>query len=257
MKKNILMRIGSTALVLTMITSYIISGTYAKYITSDSASDTARVAKFGVVVTATGSLFDETYLTGTNTPGGSADKSAVSVESTGRVDKVVAPGTKNTDGITFVIDGTAETDVKVQVDVTQNDDIFLASGEYNDHTTGATDTFYNADNYYPLKFTLTQTKDSESPTTLVNAGKLSDVVDKLNDITTPSIDANTDLGARFGTYKLTWEWSYGTEGTTVEDNDRQDTLLGKIASGEETTVGASKYKLEENLAFKITVVQID
>ena len=60
MKKNILMRIGSTALVLTMITSYIISGTYAKYITSDSASDTARVAKFGVVVTATGSLFDKT-----------------------------------------------------------------------------------------------------------------------------------------------------------------------------------------------------
>ena len=256
MKKNILMRIGSTALVLTMITSYIISGTYAKYITSDSASDTARVAKFGVVVTATGSLFDKTYLTGTNTPGGSADKIAVSVESTGRVDKVVAPGTKNTDGITFVIDGTAETDVKVQVDVTQNNDIFLASGEYNDHTTGATDKFNNADDYYPLKFTLTQKKDSGSPTPLVNAGKLSEVVEKLKAITA-SIDADTDLGTKFGTYKLTWEWSYGTEGTTVDDNDRQDTLLGKIASGEETTVGASKYKLEENLAFKITVVQID
>ena len=45
MKKNVLMRIASGALVITMLTTCVISGTFAKYITDDAASDKARVAK--------------------------------------------------------------------------------------------------------------------------------------------------------------------------------------------------------------------
>ncbi len=72
--------------------------------------DTARVAKFGVVVTADGSLFDTTYkaVGGGNTPGDGAadtDNTVLTVESS---DNVVAPGTKNTDGLTFAVTGQPE-----------------------------------------------------------------------------------------------------------------------------------------------------
>lgn len=39
-----------------MLTTCMTAGTFAKYTTSDSANDSARVAKFGVTVTADGSL---------------------------------------------------------------------------------------------------------------------------------------------------------------------------------------------------------
>ena len=51
MKKNFMMRAASVLLVAVMLTTCAISGTFAKYVTSDSGSDFARVAKFGVTVT--------------------------------------------------------------------------------------------------------------------------------------------------------------------------------------------------------------
>ena len=62
MKKNRMMRLASVLLVLTLLSTSVISGTFAKYVTSDQASDTARVAKFGVVVSASGSLFGTDYV---------------------------------------------------------------------------------------------------------------------------------------------------------------------------------------------------
>ncbi|MBR6599807.1 MAG: hypothetical protein IKK88_05855, partial [Oscillospiraceae bacterium] len=72
MKKNNSMRAAGGLMIATMLTTSIVSGTYAKYVTSDSATDTARVAKFGVTVEASGSLFDTTYMSseGGNKPGG-------------------------------------------------------------------------------------------------------------------------------------------------------------------------------------------
>ena len=48
MKKNKMMRLASCLLVLVMLSTSMISGTFAKYVTTGSAEDTARVAKFGV-----------------------------------------------------------------------------------------------------------------------------------------------------------------------------------------------------------------
>ena len=57
MKKNKMMRTASGLLVATLLTTSMISGTFAKYTTQDEASDSARVAKWGVTALATGSLF--------------------------------------------------------------------------------------------------------------------------------------------------------------------------------------------------------
>ena len=54
MKKNKFMRLASVMLMLCLITTCAISGTFAKYTTSATATDTARVAKWGVKVVVTG-----------------------------------------------------------------------------------------------------------------------------------------------------------------------------------------------------------
>ena len=86
MKKNKSMRAAGGLMIATLLSTSIVSGTYAKYVTSDSAKDSARVAKFGVEVKADGKLFDKTYLTTSNTPGGATaddNGTVLSVESSG------------------------------------------------------------------------------------------------------------------------------------------------------------------------------
>ena len=56
MKKNKFMRLASVMLMLCLITTCAISGTFAKYTTSGTATDTARVAKWGVGVEVDGEI---------------------------------------------------------------------------------------------------------------------------------------------------------------------------------------------------------
>ncbi len=136
MKKNKALRAASALLVLTLLTTSIIGGTFAKYTTSDSATDTARVAKFGVLVTVSGSLFADSYKEEPVTDN-SATVIAYNRSAAADGDDVVAPGTENDTGITFGLSGTPEvsTEVKYEVVDTTEDskdysNIWLADGEY-------------------------------------------------------------------------------------------------------------------------------
>ncbi len=271
MKKNLMMRAASVLLVAVMLTTCAISGTFAKYVTSDNVKDSARVAKWGVTVTATGSLFGKTYLNASSDiPGADdADAATISVKSSNE-DKVVAPGTKNATGITATVSGTPEVDVRVVVEVkglapdgtTEYEsvkDIFLAEGTYDDMTTGKVDTFtVPAGGYYPVKFNLTQNGNP-----LVTNGKLSEVEAKLEALT-EEYNAGADLATEVGTLNLTWTWDYGTAADTVADpwnlnitaNDQADTLLGNLAVTP-TLVDVAKYNLETGLEISILVEQID
>lgn len=57
MEKNRMMRLASALLILTLLTTCMISGTFAKYTTQATGEDTARVAKWGVTVNVTSDLF--------------------------------------------------------------------------------------------------------------------------------------------------------------------------------------------------------
>ena len=264
MKKNKSMRLAGGLMIATMLSTSIVSGTYAKYVTSDNAEDSARVAKFGVTVTASGSLFDKTYMSvgGGNTPGGTtADTgdTTLTVESS-NADNLVAPGTKNTEGITFVIAGTPEVDVKLDVVVDEVKEVFLnAKTDLPDMTTGKVDDkFDNTDDYYPVKFTLTQ--DTGTEVTLVNGGKLSDVEDALEKISRYINVSDKDLSETIGTLNLTWEWDFDASG--VGTYDKQDTLLGDLAAGTtlvpDTTLTANTdYCLDESIKISISVTQVD
>lgn len=136
MNKNKMMRLASTLMVAVLMTTCTISGTYAKYVTAADAADSARVAKWGVVVSATGSLYGEKYA--------SADSKITAVEDTNDAgkaivsvygkqwadnNKVVAPGTQSDEGFHFDINGNPEVDALVTVQM-EHQNVFLAEGNY-------------------------------------------------------------------------------------------------------------------------------
>lgn len=247
MKKNKMMRIAGVLLIAVLLTMSVVSGTFAKYVTSDSVSDSARVAKFGVDVAASGKLFDQNYLaTSDDTPAGTtpdgSDNTALTVESS---TNVVAPGTKNTEGLTLSVTGTPEVDVQVAITVTVNNDIVLkANGTLPDKTTGGNETFNNASDYYPVVYTL------KKGTEVLASGNLAAIKTKLESYA-GRYDAGTNLANAFGELTLTWAWSYG-DGTY----DKQDTLLGDLAAGT-ATVDSSLYNINAGVAITLSVTQID
>ena len=249
MKKNVMMRIASIMLVLVLMTSSVISGTFAKYVTSDNGGDKARVAKFGVFATVDGTLFDKTYVdaAGGNIPG----TTNITVEST--TEQLVAPGTQNNSGMIFTLTGTPEVsvDVTFTFEVIDGKEVVLTAGEYEDPTTAdAGDKFTLGGDYYPVVFTLT--KDGN----IVAVGNVAEIqkylTDNLNNVYAPNTNlANIGGIDGAGIYKLTWAWAYGAfDGVT--DSDRADTVLGNRAAVDPTNATVNM-----DVKFTITVTQVD
>lgn len=216
MKTNKMLRLASILMVAAMISTCAISGTFAKYVTSDDVADEARVAKWGVTVTGSGYLFAETYKEATeNTPGGDAAVLTV-VSSNG--DKVVAPGSKsNDDGMNINISGIPEVDVKVEHNAT----VTLTGWEIE------------SEFYCPLIFTINS--EIIDGKTFNNSA---DLIDKLTDAienkSTVKYDANTDLGAQPNNQiNITWEWPFELS----DENNIKDTKLGNLSTAPEISIG--------------------
>ena len=130
MKNNKMMRAASGLMIAALLTTGMISGTFAKYITQDELNDSARVAKWGVNLGISGNLYGEAY--GTSNAIVKRDDGATvqSVSTASASDKVVAPGTKNANsGLHITLNGKPEVSTKVYGTVkTQN--IYLANGTY-------------------------------------------------------------------------------------------------------------------------------
>lgn len=204
MKKNVMMRVASALLVAVLMTTCAISGTFAKYTTSDSATDSARVAKWGVTVEVTG---DDAFATKYND---AATDSGVKVVST---EKVVAPGTNGTLG-TLSIAGQPE----VMVDITVEVDLELTGWEID---TGE---------YCPIVFSVDGYNYSMTGTVaeLENAVETA-VKNKFKTFTEADVAANTNLDSYC---EITWKWAY--EGDNVKD-----TALGNLATAPEISFTCS------------------
>lgn len=149
-KKNRTWRAAALLLALTLVTSCFVGGTFAKYTTTGEATDTARVAKFGVTVEAGGSLFGKSYIAvgdggNGNTPGTDA---SLTVKSSSE-DNVLAPGTKSSaEGLTINVTGTPEVDVKVTSELKVRN-VFLKAGQYA-KMVKINNADYVADKYYKI-----------------------------------------------------------------------------------------------------------
>ena len=127
MKKNKMMRLASVQLVLTLLSTSVISGTFAKYVTTNSADDSARVAKWGIVLQADGKLYGDNYGTGANSvPTTDNTVANLSVDADANA---VAPGTENQKGLDFSINGQPEVRSELTVTI-ECQNIYLAEGDY-------------------------------------------------------------------------------------------------------------------------------
>ena len=196
MKKTKLMRAALLLLVLTLVTSCFVGGTFAKYTTSAEGSDTARVAKWGVTVTATGETFAKAYDSDVDI------KTVISADAS----KVVAPGTKgNMVGMT--ITGTPEVAVRVN---------YAANFKVDGWTVG--DKFY-----CPLQIKVGSTMIDG--TKFTRADLFENAVNTEISTYSKNYAAGTDLStASVTTPSVSWEWPFSVN----EADDANDTALGNL-----------------------------
>lgn len=225
MKKNVMMRVASIMLVLVLMSSSVISGTFAKYVTDGTSTDKARVAKWGVVVTGASDMFEDTYKKHDNTFTLEDDTviSAADLMTPAGNDDVVAPGTdgKLTD---FAVTGTPEVAVRVSYDVKKFElnGWEIGSGEYCPIIFTI-----NGVNYYIGKVIGGNTVDT--------ADKLETAIIAAIENVTADYKANTDLSVVTDDLQISWRWAFEGTDFPVADyqTDPKDTELGnRFAKGE-------------------------
>ncbi len=244
MKKNWTMRVALLIVALSLITSCFVSGTFAKYVTSGSSTDNARVAKFGVTVIGSSDLFATTYAKDDTT----FTLSANSVESSNS-DKLVAPGTTGSLS-KFALTGTPEVAVRVTYDVTS----FTIGNNWIDKLD--TTKFY-----FPITITIVNPTTSPATTTTINgldyadAASLEAAVIAAIEGTTKDYAANTDLSAAAVTadcFSISWAWAFeGATGSANNQSDEKDTFLGDRAAADIGNAGTI------SIAITAAVTQID
>lgn len=239
MKKNKMMRTASGLLVATLLTTSVISGTFAKYTTTASGSDSARVAKFGVKINANGDMFATEYAKDDKS---ASITSASSVISSKTNEKVVAPGTKG-DLVNAIITGTPEVAVHVAYEPT----LTLEGWKAEDTTTEYCPIVFKVnDKTYGLngiKDAAGKVVDNQSTTIT----ELKTAVENAIKAYSKDYEPNTDLSKKNADYvNVSWEWAFD------KNDDVKDTYLGDCAADDKTD---NDSKVE--LSIKTTVTQID
>lgn len=271
MKNNKNLKVACGLLALVLLTTSVIGTTLARYTTADSASDTARVAKWGIELAVGGTLFGTDYAEH-NAAERPDEMVAYTSDSVSGSANVVAPGTKNDAGLAFTLTGTPEVAYDVLVTDNENESIYLAGGysygimieEYgvNETTdisglyTKTTDGYVPVSNnpyvagtkYYRLHDALDLT-DSYYPVkwTVKGTGHLASLNKTTNDLAALATeigaavealegDANDSAAASF---IITWAWAIDGQ------NDAADTILGNLMATADVDVvaknGGTKY----------------
>ena len=195
MKKNYVMRFAAVLLVLVLLSTCVVSGTFAKYVTKGEATDTATVAKWGVTISAEATDNKE-YNGDTFT----TEESAVLKGET----KLLAPGSGVNSG-NVNVSGTPEVAVKVS------------------YAAEVTFTNWTAD-YMPLVFVINGTQKITGAT----VADIKTALEAAIATYSKSYAPNTDLASKLNeelTVSCYWAFS------TSAENDIKDTALGDAAAG--------------------------
>lgn len=246
MKKNTMMRLASALLVLVLLTTCAISGTFAKYVTANDAEDGARVAKWGVNFSLT-KTDDKDLFTAEYAENNDPQSSGVSVKAYNG-DKLVAPGTSG-NLITFA--------------VTEEADAPEVSYEVTFAITDTADTVWlkqGSETYEPIVWTVKLGENAETTYTLaemvaaiegykfyynVDDGKYYEwsngAWETTGSDTAPSVTVN-------------WAWDFDDSGAGT--NDVYDTLLGDYAAGIDLPTGVTA-NLTISIELTATATQLD
>lgn len=247
-----MLRIASVLLVAVLLTTCIISGAFAKYITTANGKDQAQVAKFGVVVNIDDdfNVFDTQYAKeDTQYTGTLAVQSNTSAGD--NTDNRVAPGTK--DSMSFSITGKPEVAVRVKVTFADdNNAIQLAAGDYTlnagEYSNAAT-TVNITETYEPIKFYFYDKAEWDALEVVAGTDEkkveYTMTLEQLEAAMTAELDKDYEPNsdALANTYYIGWAWAF--EDDTNANADFLDTYLAKEA----TQI--------EKFGFTVTVTQIN
>lgn len=238
------MRVAGLLLALVLVTSCFVGGTFAKYVRYGGGQDHARVAKFGVTVTAAGDVFAKEYDAKDSTVKDyNGQVIAKSVISSGDDKKVVAPGTANSDILTVSVTGTPEVAVEVK---------YEAHVTFNESLTEP-DNWKDKDGKYYCPLVITVNGTAYKGLDYASTAEFEDAVEGAINSLTKKYPANTDLSQSGSkSVAISWEWPFevmGADGKVDHTFDVKDTHLGdQAAAGKAATVG---------IVVATTVTQID
>ncbi len=238
------MRVAGLLLALVLVTSCFVGGTFAKYVRYGGGQDHARVAKFGVTVTAAGDVFAKEYDAKDPTVQDyNGQVIAKSVISSGDDKKVVAPGTANSDILTVSVTGTPEVAVEVK---------YEAHVTFNESLTEP-DNWKDKDGKYYCPLVITVNGTAYKGLDYASTAEFEDAVEGAINSLTKKYPANTDLSQSGSkSVAISWEWPFevmGADGKVDHTFDVKDTYLGdQAAAGKAATVG---------IVVATTVTQID
>lgn len=216
-RSSMMVRLVAVLAVIMMFTMCFVGGTFAKYVTSYSKGDDAGVAKWGVEITGTGDLFQETYASNSSFTGNTVVSMA----------DVVAPGTHG-NMAAFDITGTPE--VAVNVAFTGNLDLG--------------DKWVDAGGSYYCPIEITVGTDTIKGNDYASASEFEAAVEAKIAAFSKDYAPNKDLSTiDADAPSISWEWTF--EG----NDDEKDTDLGdQAAAGNAATI---------SLEVTVTVTQID
>lgn len=211
MKKRTMVLGGLIAAV--AITGYSVAGTYAKYISESTTTDSARIAQWHLNSLNDIDLFAASY--------SDTDANATSLEG----DKIIAPGTSGE--YTFTLSGTFETEYTLALEVLTADSHGILFDGYND----------------PVIYKLA--KDGKEVTNgWVDFDSLVDALEGIGEngkVYSPGELDETE-------YTISWKWAFSKSDPDAPSyqNDTDDTILGNaialafMSSSERATYLANK-----------------
>lgn len=203
------------------ITSYSVSGTYAKYTSTKTGTDKARVAIWGIDVTNDVSLFKSSLVEGTDGINATSKYS----------DNIIAPGSKGS--YTFKIEGNGtnapEVDYTLKIEATGN--------------------ITDASLKKKMKFQLDNKGGSEEDAS--HYYNIDELLEKINALDTGSKHA---AGSTVSTSEHTISWLWDFETTSKESDDVTDTTLGN--SHKDISGAESVSQPDVTLTVTITAEQI-
>lgn len=249
MKKNNMFRIASVLLVAVLLSTCAISGAFAKYTTSDTDTDSARVAKWGINVDVSAGAFSSTYVVEDEGADLDLENSVIAAEIDTVIDDVVAPGTGAAIG-SVAVTGEAEVAVRVTKTFALNVANWTVPSGNEDNL--ETEDVNESELFYcPIQIKVGDSTfkglDYASAAAFMAAvnGQLSSV--KEYDAGYDFDDAN-DVDA---TYE--WVWDFGPiNGTVTNQTDVNDTVLGRLLADDDATNDPSI-----SITVTVTVDQID
>lgn len=210
MKKNKMMRLASGLLIAVLLTTCAIAGTFAKYTTSATSQDAARVAKWGFDNAASiniTDLFKESY------------SNVQSSGAVGDISDVIAPGTGNSATFKFTYDETNVAAPEVAYNFTVSVD-----GSVCDPTIASNPN---------IKWKLDNGEWSDWGTLLNSIKLLSGDASGSKEYAPGALPSEFGIGDNEHT--ITWKWMFDTTDGGV-NNDANDTAMGNAATLANVTI---------------------